>query len=197
VNALLTGFDAAIAIARIGFLGLAAVVTAVCIVDWAVRTRRINPFSPVSRFFRKSVDPLMAPIERRIVRGGGTPSNAPWWALGAVMIGGILVLWLLGFLRSVLASVSVAAIGGPRDFIRLAVQWLFVIMQIALFARVVSSWIRISPYSRWIRWAFVLTEPIIRPLRRVIPPIGGTIDITPIVAYFALWLLSGVIVGML
>lgn len=198
MNALLTGFDAAIGVARIGFLALAAIVTAVCGVDWAVRTRRVRPFSPVARFFRNSIDPLLAPIERRVVRSGGIPSNAPWWALGAVILGGIAVLWLLGFLRSFVASVSVAAIGGPRDVVRLVVEWFFIALQVALFVRVLSSWIRLSPYSKWIRWAFVLTEPILRPLRRFIPPLaGGAIDITPIVAYFAIWLLSGLVLGML
>lgn len=198
MNSLLTGFDAAIGVARIGFLVLAVVVTAVCGVDWAVRTRRVSPFSPVARFFRNSIDPLLAPIERRIVRGGGIPSNAPWWALGAVILGGIAVLWLLGFLRSFVVSVSVAAVGGPRGIIRLIVEWAFIIMQIALFVRVLSSWIRVSPYSKWIRWAYVLTEPILRPLRRVIPPLGGgMIDVTPIVAYFALWLLSSLVLARL
>jgi YggT family protein len=197
VNALLTGFDAALVVARMGFLALAVVVTAVCGIDWAVRTRRVSPFSPVARFFRNSIDPLMAPIERRIVRSGGVPSNAPWWALGAVVVGGILVLWLIGFIRSFVLSVSVAAAGGPRSFVRLAVEWLFIALQLALLVRVLSSWIRVSPYSRWVRWAFVLTEPIIRPLRRFIPPIGGTIDVTPIAAYFVIWLVSGLVLRML
>ena len=41
-----------------------------------------------------------------------------------------------------------------------------------------------------------LSEPILRPLRRVIPSLG-MIDITPIVAYFGLVLLEGLILGML
>ena len=44
---------------------IAVVVLAViCLIDWLVRTRRINPFNPVARFFRSSVDPLLAPVER-------------------------------------------------------------------------------------------------------------------------------------
>jgi len=66
----------------------------------------------------------------------------------------------------------------------------------ALLVRVLSSWIRVSPHSRWLRWAFVLTEPILSPLRRIVPTIG-MIDITPIVAYFVLRLLQWLIVGVL
>ena len=197
MNALLSGFDAAIGVARIGFLALAVLATAVCGVDWAVRTRRVSPFSPLARFFRNSIDPLMAPVEQRLVRSGGVPSNAPWWTLGVVIVGGIVVIWLLGFVRSVVMSVAFASGGGSRAILRLIVQWAFLFFQVALMFRVFSSWIRVSPYSKWIRWSYVVTEPILRPLRRLIPPVGGSIDITPIVAYFGLWLLSNWVLGML
>ena len=49
--------------------------------------------------------------------------------------------------------------------------------------------------SRWVRWSFVLTEPILRPLRKIIPPLG-MIDITPIVAYFLLRLLQSAVAGL-
>jgi len=174
---------------------LAGVATAVCVVDWAVRTRRINPFSGVARFFRGSIDPLLAPIERRIVRSGGLPSNAPWWALAGVVIAGITIIWLLGFVRAQAMAVAFAAGSGPRGILKLAVGWVFVVLQIALFARVISSWIRTSPSSWWVRWSYALTEPYLRPLRRLIPPLGGTLDITPIIAYFALPLLSGLVLS--
>jgi len=195
VNAFLATIDAVTSVARIGFLMLAGVATAVCVVDWAVRTRRINPFSGVARFFRGSIDPLLAPIERRIVRSGGLPSNAPWWALAGVVIAGITIIWLLGFVRAQAMAVAFAAGSGPRGILKLAVGWVFVVLQIALFARGISSWIRTSPSSWWVRWSYALTEPYLRPLRRLIPPLGGTLDITPIIAYFALSLLSGLVLS--
>jgi YggT family protein len=197
VNAFLATLDTVIAVARVALLASAVVVTAVCAIDWAVRTRRINPFSGVARFFRGSIDPLLAPIERRIVRGGGIPSNAPWWALAGVVVGGIILIWLLGFVRAQVQAVAFASDTGPRGFLRLVVSWIFGILQIALFARVLTSWIRASPSSWWVRWSYTLTEPFLRPLRRLIPPIGGMLDLTPLVAYFVLTLLSGWIVGAL
>jgi YggT family protein len=197
VNAFLATFDSVIAVVRVAFLASAVVVALVCAMDWAVRTRRISPFSGVARFFRGSIDPLMAPIERRLVRGGGIPSNAPWWALAAVVVGGIIAIWLLGFVRSQVEAAAFAATSGGRGFVRLGVQWIFGILQIALFVRVIASWFRNAEGSWWLRWTYTLTEPMLRPLRRFIPPIGGMLDLTPLVAYFALTLLSGLVVGWL
>lgn len=193
MNAFLATLDTVIAVARIAFLASAVVAAAVCVTDWAVRTRRINPFSSVARFFRGSIDPLLAPIERRIVRGGGIPSNAPWWGLAAVVIGGILVIWLLQFVREQVETAAFAASAGTGGMLRLAVGWIFGILQIALFARVVSSWFRTSASSWWVRWSYTLTEPILRPLRQFIPPVGGMLDLTPIIAYVLLTLLSSLI----
>ena len=104
----LNAFDSTIAALRVGLLGVATVLAALCAVDWMVRTRRLSPFSPIARFMRGSVDPLLKPVERRVVRAGGLPSSAPWWALGGVVLGGILLLWLLEFVRSQVAFLYVS-----------------------------------------------------------------------------------------
>lgn len=176
----------------------AGVLTAVAaIVSYSVRTRRIQPFSPVARLMRERVDPwLIAPMERRILRAGGTPYSAPWWTLAAVVIGGLVLISVIGFLRGQLLMLAYLSNSGPRGFLRLAVEWTFGVLRIALFARVISSWVGGSPYSKWWRWSFVITEPILAPLRQVIPTIG-MFDITIIVAYFGLGLLQGLIVRML
>lgn len=197
MNAFLATFDTLIAVVRVAFLASAVIVAAVCVTDWAVRTRRISPFSGLARFFRGSIDPLLAPIERRIVRGGGVPSSAPWWALAVVVVGGIIVLWALGFVRAQVVAAAFAASAGGRGVLRLAVEWIFGILQIALFIRVISSWIRVSPTRWWLRWSYTLTEPMLRPLRQFIPPVGGMLDLTPLVAWFLLTLLSGLIVNAL
>lgn len=168
---------------------VAAVLALVALVDWLVRTRRINPFNPVARFFRRVVDPLLAPMERRVVRAGGMPQQAPWWMLVAVVLGGIVLIALLRFLLGQLVLAAAMASTGPRGVLVLLVHWTFAILQLALILRVVSSWLRLSPYSRWIRWSFALSEPIIRPLRGVVPPFG-MIDVTPLIAYLALRILE-------
>jgi len=78
-----------------------------------------------------------------------------------------------------------ASQAGSAGIFRLLVHWTFAILRIALIVRVISSWLPISPYSPWIRWSFRLTDPILAPLRQVVPNLG-MIDITPIIAYFLL-----------
>lgn len=176
---------------------LAALLALVALVDWLVRTRRINPFNPVARFFRRVVDPVIAPVERRVVRAGGMPHAAPWWALVFVVLGGIV---LLGLLRWIHGQASAAAGLGSRGAFGIAIlliDWIFRILQFALLVRVISSWLRVSPYSRWVWWSYRLTEPILAPLRSIIPPIGGMVDVTPIVAYLILWVLKSFILGAL
>jgi YggT family protein len=196
VNSLVTALEATTAVLRIVAFGAAVVVGVVALVDWAVRTRRLNPFGGVGRFMRKNVDPLLVPIERRVVRAGGRPTSAPAWALVTVVIGSLVLLWALQFLTRQLASATGAFAAGPREVLRLLVHWTFLLLQIALLVRVLSTWVRVSPYSRWVRWAYSLTEWFLRPLRRIIPTIG-MLDITPIVAYFGLSLLEGLVLSFM
>ena len=174
---------------------LAAVLAVVFLVDWLVRTRRINPFNPVARFFRQTVDPLIVPIERMVVRAGGLPTSAPWWSLVAVVIGGILLITLLDLIRRWLIQLVLAMSQGAGAVIVLGIVWALGIVQIALILRVIASWFRISEFRWWMRWAVRLTDPILRPLRRLIPPLG-MIDLTPLIAYFIILILQRVIGGM-
>ena len=183
-------------VVRIAAFGAAVLVGVVALVDWAVRTRRLNPFGGVGRFFRKNVDPLLVPVERRVVRAGGRPSSAPFWALTAVVIGGLLLIWALQFLTNQILVVNAAASAGPRGILILLISWTFGILRLALIVRVISSWIRVSPFSPWIRWSFTLTEWLLAPLRRLLPTIG-MLDISPIVAYFALMLLERLVFLMI
>lgn len=184
----LSSYAAFVAGVRVALLYAAVVLAFVCAIDWAVRTRRISPFSRIARFFRARIDPLMVPVERVILRAGGTPSSAAWWTLVALILFGILLITLLQFAGGILTQV-VFGINEPRSIPLLLVSWAFSVLRLALLVRVISSWLPISPYSRWLRWSYVLTEWMIAPLRRIIPLIG-MIDITPIIAWFLLNLIQ-------
>lgn len=194
MSSFLIAFATAIDIFGRALFFAAAFLALVALVDWLVRTRRISPFNPVARFFRRAVDPLLVPMERRVVRAGGMPQSAPWWMLVAVVVGGLVLMALLRFLLAQLATIDITARAGARGIAFLLVHWTFALLQLALIVRVVSSWLRVSPYSPWVRWSFALSEPILRPLRGLIPPLG-MIDITPIIAYLALGLLERLILA--
>ena len=192
MNSLVHAFDLLLAGARIVVFAAGVLAALAFGLDWLARTRRISPFSRLARFARNSIDPLVRPIERRVLRFGGNPSSAPLWALAAVVVGGIVLLSLLGFLRDQVALTVVASQMGGRGVLMLLVRWTFGILRIALILVVLSSWVGGGRHSRWLGWAFRITDPILVPLRRVIPTLA-MIDITPIVAYFGLVLLEGVL----
>jgi len=173
---------------RVALFYAGIVVAVICTFDWAVRTRRINPFNRVARFFRGSVDPLMLPVERAILRAGGAPASAPWWALVAFAVFGIALISLLEFLGGIFYQLAVVS-GQPSQAPMLLLSWAFSFLKLALMVRVLSSWLPVSPYSKWVRWSYVLTDWLINPLRRVIPLLG-MIDITPIVAWFLIGLIQ-------
>ena len=177
--------DLVIQILRTALFSIAVVFGAICVLDWAVRTRKISPFNAIARFCRSTVDPFISPIERRVVRAGGAPAAAPLWALAAVVIGGIVLLTLLDVIRSEVIRSIVASQEGSAGIFHLLVSWTFTILKLALVVRVISSWLPVSPYSAWVRWSYLLSEPILAPLRRIIPAFSG-IDFTPILAYFLL-----------
>ncbi|HEU4993315.1 MAG TPA: YggT family protein [Gemmatimonadaceae bacterium] len=191
MNQVLARYAVFVAGVKLVVFWLAVVVAVVALLDWAVRTRRLNPFGAIGRFCRRFVDPLMAPVERRIVRAGGLPASAPWWTLVFVVVGGILLVTALQFLAGFIANL-IWGLGSPRRLGVLLLSWTFSLIRIALIVRVVSSWFQISPFSRWIRWSFVLTEWMLAPLRRIVPTLGP-IDITPLIAFFLLSLIQGAI----
>lgn len=189
MEAFATGIDVGVQVLKIALLSVAIVLAILCLIDWAVRTRKISPFNAVARFFRSSIDPFIAPVERKVLRAGGTPASAPLWALVAVVIGGIIIISVLDFIRAEVVRAMYFSNQGSAGIFRLLVSWTFSILKIALIVRVVSSWLPVSPYSSWISWSFRLTEPILAPLRRIVPTLGA-FDITPIVAYFLLGLIQ-------
>lgn len=196
MSALIAAIDAILGGLRLTVFAIAVAAALVALVDWLVRTKRISPFGRTARFFRTTIDPFLAPIERRVVRAGGMPTAAPWWTLVVVVVSGIVLLSLVGFLRDQLVSLAVATRSGPRGVVRFVISAIVGVLQLALAVRVISGWVRISPYSRWIRWSYVLTEPLIRPLRRIVPPLG-MIDVTPLVAWVGLLILQSLILGIL
>ena len=54
-----------------------------------------------------------------------------------------------------------------------------------LIVRVILSWVNPNPFNPLVRFFYILTEPVLAPIRRVLPQMGG-LDLSPIVVYIAI-----------
>ncbi|HEX3236624.1 MAG TPA: YggT family protein [Gemmatimonadales bacterium] len=161
---------------------------------WAVRRRRLSPFGAWPRLVRRASDPILLPLERRIIRAGGSPQDAPLWLVVLVVLGGLLLLTLVHWLAGVAVSLSVVASSGPRALARFLVDALFALLMGAIFVRVIASWLGLSPYSRWMRPVVAATDWLIEPIRRILPPLG-MFDMSPMVAWLILYVVRGFVLS--
>jgi YggT family protein len=163
---------------------------------WAVQHRRLKPFDPWPRGVRRLGAPFVQPLEGRLLRSGGNPSNAPYVFFWVALLGGLVLIAAVQWAIGAIFSLSASASAGPRGLLVFAVNGIFSILMIALFIRVIASWFGISPYSGPMRVVHGLTDWMIGPLRRVVPPFGP-LDVTPMVAYLLLWVARGLVMGLL
>jgi YggT family protein len=168
----------------------------VALTHWAVHSRRINPFGAWPRVMRKLSDPVLLPLEGRIVRAGGSSQNAPLWLLAIVIGAGLVLLSLTSWLIGTVASLRFVAQGGPRIWLAMVVSALFTVLMTAILIRVIASWFGIGEYRRWMRPIYGLTNWLIDPIRRILPPFG-MFDFSPMVAWLVLYVLRGLVLGML
>lgn len=170
--------------------------TVVALTHWAVRSRRITPFGAWPRFIRRVSDPVLHPLEQRIVRSGGNPQSASLWLVGIAIVGGLLLVSLVQWLAGFAVTVAILAESGPRAWAYALVNGLFSVLMVALFVRVVSSWFGVSPYRPWMRPVMILTDWIIDPVRRILPPFG-MIDFSPLVAWLLLSVARGFVLSLM
>jgi len=76
----------------------------------------------------------------------------------------------------------------------------YYILLILIFARFVLSWVRPDPYHpTWgpvMRFVYQATEPLLAPIRRLMPSAGG-LDFSPMILLFGLYILRTILFGML
>src|SRR2546427_7211992 len=158
----------------------------VALAGWLVRTRRVSPFGRLGRTLRSVTDPVLRPVEARLVRLGGNPVHAGWWLVVVVAVAGVLLLSLLDWIVRTAYWFYAAATGGPGALFALLVAAAYNVLVIALVVRVVASWLGWFRYSRWVRPAYALTDWLGEAIRRLLPP-AGPIDFSPLVAWLLLW----------
>ncbi len=170
--------------------------SAVALTHWAVRRRKIGPFGAWPRLVRRASDPVLLPLERRVMRAGGSPQDAPLWLLGIVIAGGLVLLSLLHWAIGMGGTLAAVASSGARGWLRFLVSAAFGLVMAAILIRVIASWFGIGPYRPWMRPVVLLTDWIVEPIRRLLPPMG-MIDFSPMVAWLVLWVARGLVLGLL
>lgn len=78
-----------------------------------------------------------------------------------------------------------------HNFIRI----LFDLLSLAILLRVILSWFNVNPFHPVVAFLDQITEPVLGPLRRVIPPVG-MIDFTPIVAILVLQVVETILLSL-
>jgi len=58
--------------------------------------------------------------------------------------------------------------------------------EMVLFFRIILSWANLDPYHPLVRFLYSFTEPVLAPIRRVIPPLGGMLDLSPMIVFFTI-----------
>ena len=71
-------------------------------------------------------------------------------------------------------------------------RMLFDLYSLVILASVVLSWVRLPPNNALVRVTSALTEPLLAPIRRILPDMGG-LDLSPLVLLVGLRLLRGLL----
>lgn len=138
-------------------------------------------YNPLSRFLVTITNPLLIPL-RRIIPG--------WRGLDFASLTLALVLKLVSL--GVIAMILGLSVTPGGLVIGALAQLLSLVLYIFLFAIVVQailSWVQPYGDNPMSSLLHSLTAPVIRPVRRLLPPVGG-IDLSPMVAIIGLILLQ-------
>jgi YggT family protein len=160
----------------------------------------VNPFSWLAVNLRRSTEPVLAPV-RAVLRGSRLdPKVAPFIAVILIIVAGYLVVLVVGSVLNTIAgiihAVSSRQLGAPVAIIGYLLFGFLSLYTLAMFVRIIFSWVGMSYANRLMRFLFIITEPLLGPLRRTIPPMG-MFDVSPIVAFIILWLCKAAVAGTL
>ena len=138
-------------------------------------------YNPVSQFLVKVTNPLLVPLRRFIPSIGKIDTSALVLMLALQMLSFGLIALLRGGAISAISLIilSVAELVG-----------LFLnVLLFSILIQVVLSWVNPGTYNPVVSLLYTITEPILGPCRRLLPPISG-IDLSPLVALIGIQLVK-------
>ena len=149
---------------------------------------RADFYNPLSQMLVRLTDPALRPLRRRI--------PGYWWVDWAA----VLLMWLLQSLALLLVMLLLGLGLQPLMAMGLALPKLVVLaINVFIFAIVIDaifSWISPGQYNPLAALSRSLAYPLLRPVRRFLPPIAG-VDLSPMAAIIGLVMLEMLVVPLL
>ncbi len=149
---------------------------------------RADFYNPLSQFIVKATQPPLRPLRRVIPGLAGVDLSTVVLMLALQMLELWLVLMVLGR-DAALAGLVVLAVA------RLLELAIYVFM-FSIIALVILSWVQPQSYNPVFGVLNSLSAPVMRPARRLMPPMGG-LDLSPILAFLVLGVLLRLVVAPL
>lgn len=147
------------------------------LLQWA----RADFYNPVSQFIVKATQPPLKPL-RKIIPGIGGLDMA---ALVLMIVLKFAELWLVTGVMGMSPQIGGLVVLSIADLLGLLIN----VFIFSILIQVIISWVNPGMYNPVMGLLHSLTEPLLGPARRVIPPISG-LDLSPIVVIIVLQLAS-------
>lgn len=156
----------------------------------------MNPFSRTFMGVRRMSDPLINPVRRSLARAGIDPKYSPLIViLVAIVVGYFTVRLFTEVLRTIVGVIGSLQSGAFISVVGYILYGVLAVYTLLIFMRIVFSW-GLSSVNPVMRFLIRVTEPVLAPFRRLIPPLG-MFDISPIVVLLLLSLLQQFVAGTL
>lgn len=153
----------------------------VVMVRFLLQWVRADFYNPVSQFVVKVTNPLLKPL-RRIIPGWGGLDVAAIVLMILLQVASLLLVLLL---RGKGVPVATLLLWSLAELVSLA----FNVYIFAIIVQALLSWVNPGHYNPVSAILYSLTEPLLRPARRLLPPISG-IDLSPLLVILALQVLK-------
>ena len=139
----------------------------------------VNPYNPISTGVRKVTDPLVAPINRLIPAGKRLN-------LGALVALIFCQTAYIGVMLAIVSRLDAFNLIQALIWSALGIAGLLInIVFYSVLAIIVVSFLAPQSNHPAVEFVWQLTEPVMAPLRNLIPPIGG-LDFSPILLFIGI-----------
>lgn len=158
----------------------------------------VNPFTWHAITIKRLTDPIVLPVRAMLVAMRVDPIVAPVIVIVVFILIGFFVIQVVnGFLNTVAGILTAAASGRPNAAVAILGYVLYALVglyELMIFARIIMTWFVVS-YGKRMRFLIRTTEPLLAPLRRMIPAVG-MFDVSPIIAFVILWVLQSAVAAI-